>query len=96
MINIEQRYDGEVQLTMSSEELCCIIDSVFSDALNISVWLKKYSNLGTQGRFDLASEAEEMMSDHKRLMAIYNELMTSVAINHIDLDRKGDTGHGRV
>lgn len=96
MINIKQRYDGEVQLTMSSEELCYIIDSVFQDALNISVWLKKFSSLGTQGQRDLAADAEEMKTDHKRLMAIYNELMTSVAINHIDVGRKGGTGHGRV
>lgn len=96
MINIKQRYDGDVQLTMSSEELCYIIDSVFQDALNISVWLKKYSSLGAQGQRDLASVAEEMMTDHKRLMAIYNELMTSVAINHIDIGRKGGTEHGRV
>lgn len=96
MINIKQHRNGDVQLTMSPEELRCIIDAVFSDALNIGVWLKEYSSLSSQSQRDLVTQAEDMMKEHKELMAIYNDLMTGLAINHIDVGRKGGTGHGRV
>lgn len=96
MINIKQRRNGEVQLTMSPEELRCIIDAVFQDAWLKDYSVKEYSALGSQVQRDYASEVEELMTDHKRLMAIYNELVSSVDINHINLGRKGGAGHGRA
>lgn len=96
MINIKQRRNGEVQLTMSPEELHYIIDAVFQDAWLKDYSVKEYSALGSQVQRDYASEVEELMTDHKRLMAIYNDLVTSVDINHINLGRKGGAGHGRA
>ena len=96
MINIKQRRNREVQLTMSPEELRYIIDAVFQNAWLKDYSVKEYSALGSQVQRDYASEVEELMTDHNRLMAIYNELTSSVDINHINLGRKGVTGHGRI
>lgn len=96
MINIKQHRNGDVQLTMSPEELRCIIDAVFQDAWLKDYSVKEYSALGSQVQRDYDSEIEELMTDHNRLMAIYNALTSSVDINHINLGRKGGTGHGRV
>lgn len=87
MINIKQRRDGEVQLTMSAEELRYIMDALFKDTLDIGVWLKEYSSLSSQSQADLIDAAEDMKKEHKILTAMYNDLMTGLVINHIDIGK---------
>lgn len=87
MINIKQRDDGKVQLTMSADELRYIMDAIFKDSLNVSVWLKEYSSLSPQSQCDLIDAAEDMKEEHKILTAIYNDLMTGLVINHIDIGK---------